>query len=104
MLRSSSLTKALAISVLAVILCFGFMDAIWLGLIAADTYQHEMQGMLRVSYPLWPWLTFYLVYAFSITLLAVQPSLRALTQTQNSTKNILIVAARGFVLGLGGSV
>lgn len=100
MLRSSILTKPFAISVVTIILCFGFMDAIWLGLIAVDTYQQEMQGMLRSSYPIWPWLTFYLVYAFSIALLAVQPSLNSLIQIQNNKKTIIIVTARGLVLGL----
>lgn len=94
------MTKPFAISVVTIILCFGFMDAIWLGLIAVDTYQQEMQGMLRSSYPIWPWLTFYLVYAFSIALLAVQPSLNSLIQIQNNKKTIIIVTARGLVLGL----
>ncbi|MFT5897870.1 MAG: putative membrane protein [Glaciecola sp.] len=96
----SILVKAFAISLVAIILCFGFMDALWLGVIAADIYQQEMQGMLRSSYPVWPWLTFYLIYASSIAILAVQPSLKPLMQEKSCTKSIMLVASRGFILGL----
>jgi uncharacterized membrane protein len=92
--------KAFFISLIAIILCFGIMDAVWLGVIAADIYQKEMQGMLRSSYPVWPWLTFYLIYASCIAALAVQPSFNSLMQIKNNSKEIMFVAARGFILGL----
>jgi uncharacterized membrane protein len=89
------------ISLVSIILCFGVMDAIWLGLIADEIYQQEMQGMLRVTYPVWPWLSFYLIYALSITILAVQPSVNDLVKaTKPASKVILIIAFRGFMLGL----
>lgn len=93
--------KPLLISLVSIILCFGVMDAIWLGLIADEIYQLEMQGMLRVTYPVWPWLSFYLIYALSITILAVQPSVNDLVMaTSPASKVIRIIAFRGFVLGL----
>jgi uncharacterized membrane protein len=93
--------KPLLISLVSIILCFGVMDAIWLGLIADEIYQREMQGMLRVTYPVWPWLSFYLIYALSITILAVQPSVNHLVMaTFPASKVIPIIAFRGFMLGL----
>ncbi|MFT7258543.1 MAG: putative membrane protein [Glaciecola sp.] len=95
------MSKSLLISLLAIILCFGAMDAIWLGVIADEIYQQEMQGMLRLEYPVWPWVSFYLIYALSITILAVQPSFNNLSNPLLQTsKVILVVALRGFMLGL----
>jgi uncharacterized membrane protein len=95
------MSKALLISLLTIILCFGVMDAIWLGVIADEIYQQEMQGMLRLEYPVWPWVTFYLIYALSITILVVQPSFNNLVNTAlQPSKEILLVAFRGFILGL----
>lgn len=92
--------KPFVISIVAIILCFGAMDAIWLGIIAKEIYQHEMQGMLRTEYPVWPWLTFYLVYALSVAVLAVQPSFTKLVSERKEARDIALVAFRGFVLGL----
>lgn len=93
--------KAFVISVLAIVVCFGVMDALWLGFIADDIYQQEMQGMLRSQYPVWPWVTFYLVYATSIAILAVQPSFGELIAARVLQSNVIVtVALRGFVLGL----
>ena len=113
--------KAILISLVSIILCFGLMDAIWLGLIADEIYQQEMQGMLRVAYPVWPWLSFYLIYALSITILAVQPSFNHLVMATPEGSKVIpkfipkftpkfipkvapkvvpVVAFRGFVLGL----
>lgn len=93
--------KTCLVSFGAIVLCFGVMDAIWLGVIASDIYQQEMQGLLRSEYPLWPWVSFYLIYAFSICILAVEPSAKALTSSSTlNTKAITGAAFRGFVLGL----
>jgi uncharacterized membrane protein len=93
--------KPLLISLSTTILCFGVMDAIWLGVIADEIYKQEMQGMLRLEYPVWPWLSFYLIYALSITVLAVQPSFNNLANARLETSNaIIVVAFRGFILGL----
>ncbi len=95
------MSKSLFISLLTIILCFGVMDAIWLGVIADEIYQQEMQGMLRLEYPVWPWVSFYLIYAVSITVLAVQPSFNNLANAELETsKAIIVVAFRGFILGL----
>jgi uncharacterized membrane protein len=95
------MSKSLLISLIATILCFGVMDAIWLGVIADEVYKQEMQGMLRVEYPVWPWVSFYLIYALSITILAVQPSFNNLANVAiQRSKVIPVVAFRGFFLGL----
>ena len=89
------------ISFFAIIICFGIMDAIWLGIVADEVYQQEMQGLLRTQYPVWPWVSFYLIYSFSIVILAVQPSFTLLLQqTSLVSKELVIVALRGAVLGL----
>ena len=95
------MTKAFLISLFAIVLCFGIMDAVWLGMIASDTYQQEMQGMLRDEYPVWPWVSFYIIYALSINVLAVQPSYCAMINSPSLNRNALaMVAFRGFLLGL----
>jgi uncharacterized membrane protein len=38
------MSKSLFISLLTIILCFGVMDAIWLGVIADEIYQQEMHN------------------------------------------------------------
>tara|TARA_R110002124_G_scaffold211527_1_gene377798 strand:- start:83 stop:532 length:450 start_codon:yes stop_codon:yes gene_type:complete len=93
--------RAVLISFFAIIICFGIMDAIWLGIVADGVYQQEMQGLLRTQYPVWPWVSFYLIYSFSIVILAVQPSFALLLQqTSLVSKELVIVAFRGAVLGL----
>ena len=58
-------------SYLFILLCFAFLDAIWLGWLAVDSYQSEMKGMLRDEFITWPWLVFYLMYGFVTMVLAV---------------------------------
>lgn len=93
--------KVTLISFTAIVICFGIMDAVWLGLVADDLYQREMHGFLRTQYPVWPWVSFYLIYSFSILILAVQPSFRPLSQQTNvCSRELINVALRGSVLGL----
>ena len=59
---------------LAVVVTYLVMDGIWLGIVAKDTYATAMQGMMRESYPVWPWVTFYLVYCVAIVVLVIEPN------------------------------
>jgi uncharacterized membrane protein len=64
---------SIALSLLCIFMTFGIMDAIWLGWIATEIYQTEMQGMLRSEYITWPWLVFYIMYGsvtFVLTVVA----------------------------------
>jgi uncharacterized membrane protein len=93
--------KGIIVSFLTIIICFGIMDAIWLGSVADEVYQQEMQGLLRMQYPVWPWLSFYLIYSLSIAILAVQPSFEQLVQQSSwRSREVAVVAFRGAVLGL----
>jgi len=93
--------KGIIVSFVTIIVCFGIMDAVWLGIVADEIYQQEMGGLLRTQYPVWPWVSFYLIYSLSIAILAVQPSFGQLVQQPSwRSKELAIVAFRGAVLGL----
>ncbi len=60
-------------AMLAILLCFGVMDALWLGWLADAWYTSELEGMLRAQFITWPWLVFYLLYGgvtFVLTVVA----------------------------------
>lgn len=82
---------SIALSLLCIFITFGIMDAIWLGWLATDIYQTEMQGMLRSEYITWPWLVFYLMYG-SVTFV--------LTVVANRDKPWTYAAIDGALLGL----
>ncbi|MBU2878823.1 DUF2177 family protein [Aliiglaciecola lipolytica] len=63
--------KSFLVAYLGVAVCYLILDGIWLGLIAKNTYLEAMQGMLRESYPLMPWITFYLLYCAAAVYLVV---------------------------------
>ena len=65
---------AIAASLVFIFIAFAILDAIWLGLIASDLYQTEMQGMLRSEFITWPWVMFYLMYGSITFVLAVVPN------------------------------
>lgn len=62
------------ISLLFIWGAFAVLDFIWLGVISADLYQTEMQGMLRKAFITWPWLVFYVMYGFVTFVLAIVPN------------------------------
>ncbi|MFC3095353.1 DUF2177 family protein [Alteromonas sediminis] len=78
-------------SCLAILLCFGIMDAFWLGWFATDWYQDEMQGLLRAQFITWPWVIFYLMYSFVLFVLSV---------VANRDKPIYYAGIDGALLGL----
>lgn len=67
--------KTFIVGCIAVLLTFLLLDSIWLGLLAKETYVQAMQGRLRETYPVFPWVSFYLIYVFAINHLVVQPNL-----------------------------
>lgn len=81
----------LSLAYFFVLLCFAVLDAAWLGWLAVDTYQSEMQGMLREQFITWPWVVFYLMYGF-VTLL--------LTVVSNRDKPWFYASIDGALLGL----
>ena len=77
-------------SYIAILLAYLILDGIWLGLVAKESYVTAMKGLLRESYPVAPWVLFYLFYAFAIMYLVVRPNLEA---------QLLSVVIAGAVLG-----
>lgn len=63
--------RAILGSLLSILVCFAVLDALWLGWLAADSYQTQMAGLLRDEFITWPWLVFYLMYGFVTFVLAV---------------------------------
>lgn len=49
-------------SALFIFATFAVFELVWFGLISADWYQSEMQGMLRSQFITWPWAVFYAIY------------------------------------------
>ena len=66
--------RNIALSLLSICVTFAILDAFWLGYFAADTYQSEMQGLLRTEFITWPWLVFYIMYTSVTFVLAVVPN------------------------------
>lgn len=55
------------------LLVYLIMDGIWLGLIAKQAYLESMQGLLRDTFPIMPWILFYIMYSFAIVYLTIKP-------------------------------
>ena len=83
--------KNVVVSLLAIFICFGVLDFLWLGIIADSWYQTEMAPLLRSQFITWPWLIFYLMYGFVVFVLAV---------VANRDKSLLYAGIDGALLGL----
>ena len=83
--------KSIVLSLLCIILCFGVLDFLWLGIIADDWYQTEMASLLRSQFITWPWVVFYLMYTSVVFVLAV---------VANRDKSMLYAGVDGALLGL----
>jgi uncharacterized membrane protein len=81
--------KKVIFTYLSVLLVLLLMDGVWLGLIAKASYQQQIGYLMRQDMPIWPWLTFYLLYPAGIIYLAIVPSNR-----------VMQASFKGFVLGL----
>lgn len=62
------------LSIFCIFLCFGILDAVWLGWLAIDIYQSEMRSLLRNEFITWPWVIFYLMYGLVTFVLAIVPN------------------------------
>ncbi|GLR69946.1 DUF2177 family protein [Agaribacter marinus] len=62
------------LSIFCIFLCFGILDAVWLGWLATDIYQSEMRSLLRNEFITWPWVIFYLMYGLVTFVLAIVPN------------------------------
>ena len=63
--------KNIVVSLIAIFVCFGVLDFLWLGVIADGWYQSEMAPLLRSQFITWPWVVFYLMYGCVVFVLAV---------------------------------
>tara|TARA_R110002012_G_scaffold5649_3_gene25507 strand:+ start:361 stop:756 length:396 start_codon:yes stop_codon:yes gene_type:complete len=55
------------------LLGFLLLDAIWLGLVAKNSYIQAMQGLMREDVHVWPWVVFYSLYCMALVYLVVLP-------------------------------
>ena len=83
--------KNIVASLLAIFVCFGVLDFMWLGVIADGWYQSEMEPLLRSQFITWPWVVFYLMYGCVVFVLAV---------VANRDKSLLYAGIDGALLGL----
>jgi uncharacterized membrane protein len=83
--------SSICASLFAILLCFGLLDFIWFSLISGEWYKTEMNGLLRESFIVWPWLIFYLMYGVVTFVLAV---------VANRDKPIYYAGIDGALLGL----
>ena len=75
---------------LAILIAFGLLDGIWLGVIAMPLYVDYFSGLLRAQFISWPWIVFYLLYCLAVVVLAVRPA---------RGRPVGAAAANGFMLG-----
>ncbi len=68
------------------------LDATWIGLIAGPLFKSELGALMRAQPVFWAAAVFYLIYAGSLTLFAIVPSLE--------DRSVRGAAVRGAALGL----
>ncbi len=81
--------KPFIISLIALI----SLDGCWLGFIAGDFYQQQLSHLMAESFPEWPFLIFYPLYAFGTTVFVIKPAL--------ATKSLRVALWRGALFGAG---
>ncbi|QPG05622.1 DUF2177 family protein [Salinimonas marina] len=83
-------TSTFGATYLSVLIAFGILDGLWLGVVARPRYMEAFAGLLRDPFITWPWLTFYLLYGLAVVMLAVRPA---------RYRPVGAAAANGFILG-----
>ena len=79
-LRQTLVARRVLLAYVAAVLVMSVLDALWLGWLAKDFYQHELGSLMRAQIWLTPALLFYLLYPAGLVLLALWPlPLRAVT-------------------------
>nr|WP_136250479.1 DUF2177 family protein [Ningiella ruwaisensis] len=58
--------KLIGIAYLSILGCYLIADFIWLGFVARSDYNSSMGHLMRDSFPMWPWIAFYLIYSACI--------------------------------------
>lgn len=71
---SSTSPWQLLLAYFAMLLTFGVLDGIWLGVVANQWYFGGLSAVLRDQFITWPWLVFYLGYCMAGLYLAVIPA------------------------------
>lgn len=69
-IRSSGLIMAYVV----MLVTFGILDAVWLGMIADQWYFDSLAPVMREQFVIWPWIIFYLAYSAAALYLAVVPA------------------------------
>lgn len=69
------LMKRYTLSYLATLFSYLLLDYLWLGLVSQQAYQTAIGHLMRDDIPVWPWVTFYLIYAAVVVkiIIAVLP-------------------------------
>ena len=67
-------TSTFGITYLSIVIAFGILDGLWLGVVARPLYTDAFAELLRDPFITWPWLTFYLLYCLAVLMLAVRPA------------------------------
>ncbi|MFC4701640.1 DUF2177 family protein [Glaciecola siphonariae] len=83
--------KPLGITYLSILVTYLIADFIWLGIIAKADYSNSIGHLMRDSYPMWPWIAFYLIYSACILRLAI---------FNGAKPTFARVFANAFILGL----
>ena len=64
----------LLLAYVTMLLTFGILDGVWLGVVANQWYFGSLSGLLRDGFITWPWLVFYIGYCAAGLYLAVLPA------------------------------
>lgn len=87
--------RTFTLTYIVVLSSYLILDFIWLGLVSQQSYQAAIGHLMRDEIPVWPWVTFYCVYAFAVTKLVVMPARSAGIKSIFTNGCILGVAAYG---------
>lgn len=90
------MAKKYLITYFIVLVSYGLLDYVWLGLIAKDSYVDAMGHLMRDGdFPKWPWVAFYMMYAFAIVHLVIMPRIDGQWFEVAFTGAVLGIAAYG---------
>ena len=64
----------LLLAYVTMLLVFGVLDGVWLGVVANQWYFGSLSGLLRDPFITWPWLVFYIGYCAAGLYLAGLPA------------------------------
>jgi uncharacterized membrane protein len=76
-----------------ILFTFLILDALWLGLIAKNSYVESMGSIMREKFIIWPWLVFYFFYSFAILYLAILPNINSASVIPVTISALILGAA-----------